>query len=341
MSSITLTPLPLLGAMMTSPWVSVGLGTLIAALLALSSAWTRRRTPPARMSTDAARAVRGHYAAEHRLLGIGALAVLVTALTVEVLARHVLDLNGQVSWWRYVAPMFTGIVVLAILSVVVAARTGRTPTQPVISATRRSWLSFGPRAGLIVAATALLALVITTIAAGMASSSIDGGPFVFLEIPAPNTDVDPARVWFFGWAYGVPVLVCTVLLAFVAIGALAVNASRPFLRPETVPAEHRQRRQTAADITAVMTGGALLTLAGAWRFLSDAGVVGPLTVDGDGTYQIVWRYADLAVAAGWLAPALEVAATVLLLRTASALLPPIDTHERETTDPSVHAERTR
>ena len=319
MSPTALSPADILGALLTTPFVSVVLGVVAAGLIMASPRWRAHLDRPFRTTADGARSVAHRYTPEHRTLGIGALLVLGVALASELLAGYVLDLNGQVSWWRYANPVLTAFLTLTALAIVIAVRGRRPPEQPVMSVTRRSWVSFGPPTALVGAAIALLIVVLTIVAAGSASSAVDGGPFVFLELPAPNTDVDPVRVWFFGWAYGLPLLGCCAALFAAGSSALSLNASRPFLRPETVAAEHRQRRDVAAGIARIAAGGVLLAVAGAWRFIGDAGGTGPLTVMGEGSYEIVWRYADLAIAAGRLAPVLEVIATVLLLLTASGL----------------------
>lgn len=315
------TPPDLVGAVFSSPAVSLALGIVLATLLALTPWWRDGRTAVTRLSRDEARTVVARYAPERRLLAVGALAVLGAGAIVEVLARHVLRLDDQVSWWRYATPVLATAVALAAVALAIAARRTRHATLPVVTGTRRTWLSFSPRGGLAGAGLALLALVLTTIASGSASSNVDGGPFVFLAIPAPNTDVDPVRLWFFGWAYGLPVLLSCVLLVASVAWALSANATRPFLRRETVPAEHHERRRIAAGIAQVATGGVLLTLAAAWRFIGSAGRIGPLTIEGEGTFEVVWRHADIARAAGAVAPAVEVAAVVLLVLSALAMRP--------------------
>jgi hypothetical protein len=104
---------------------------------------------------------------------------------------------------------------------------------------------------------------------------------------------------------------------------LRSNAVRPFLRPETVGAEQGARVEIASGVVRIASAGTLLALAGAWRFIARAGSISQLTtVDAEGrsgSYETTWRYAEFAVAAGWLAPALEITAFVLLLLVASRL----------------------
>lgn len=311
----------LVSATVSTPALTFVIGAVVAATIVLTPRWREHRSTAARTTPGGAAAVAKRYTAEHRTVGVAALTVLGVSIAVEVLARLVLDLQDQVSWWRYAAPVATAAVELLVLALVIVTHGSHRAQEPVLSGARRSWLSFGPLVGLVGAGAALLVLVATTVAAGAASSRIGDGPFVYLELPAPNTDVDPLRVWFFGWAYGVAVLLCTALLLCAAVTALAVNARRPFLRSDTVAAEHHERRTIATGVTSVATAGALLTLAGAWRFIADAGRPGSLTIEGRGTFEIPWRYADLAVAAGWLAPVAEIVAVALLLLAATQLRP--------------------
>lgn len=318
-------PLPdlgqVLGAALSLPSVSLVLAVVIAGGILLAP---RGRSPQSRVRLDpsAARGVIARYTPEHRTLGIVAIGVIVAFITENLLSGYVLNLYGVVSWWRYATPVFAASLGLAVLLVVVATRGSAPAERPVIPAVRRTWLSFSTRVASAGAVLVVLALAVTTIAAGLASSNIGDGPYVYLEIAIPNETIDPVRPWFYGWAYGVPVLVCLVALAAVAVGALHSNAVRAFLRPETVVAEQRERRDVANGITRVATGAALLALAGAWRFIADAGSTGQLSIQGDtgsDSYEAVWRYADLAIVGGWLAPALEIVAFVLLILVAAQL----------------------
>ncbi|MFK3677748.1 hypothetical protein ACI2IP_08450 [Microbacterium sp. NPDC090218] len=308
-------PVQLLGAALSMPWVSLILAAIIAVGIVTSTRWRDRGESGARLTPTVAGGISARYAVEHRALGITAIAVIAVFLAENLITGYALNLNGVVSWWRYATPVFTASVGIGILVALVATRGSARPDHPVLSP-RRTWLTFSPRAGSLGAVAALLALIATTVAAGMASSRIGDGPYVYLEISVPNETIDPIRPWFYGWAYGVPVLICTVVLVAATAVALHVNAARAFLRPGSVVAEQRERRDIATGITRIATSGALLALAGAWRFIAEAGAVGGLTVEGDGrseSYEAFWRYGEIAAVGGWLAPALEITAFVLLL----------------------------
>ncbi|WP_136041265.1 MULTISPECIES: hypothetical protein [unclassified Microbacterium] len=307
------------GALLSLPFVSLVVAAIIAVGIAVSPRWAARRRSRVRLTPSAAAAVSVRYAPEHVTLGIAAIAVIVIFVAENLVTGYVLgmfgvSLNGVVSWWRYATPVFTASVGVAVLLAMIATRGSTPPERPIVAA-RRTWLTFSSRVAWVGAALALLALTTITLLAGLASSNLNGGPYVYLEIDVPNETIDPIRPWFYGWAYGIPVLICTVALVAVVVAALHANAARAFLRPETVVAEQRERRDIASGITRLTASAALLALAGALRFIADAGTAAGLTVMGDGrsnTYDVFWRYGELAAIGGRVAPVLEITAFVLL-----------------------------
>jgi len=308
----------LVRAAFSQPLVSLAIAALVAGciLLVASGRGDRESTAPP--------AVAARYVPEHRAAGVAAIAMIVLFATQNVVLGYIVNLSGAVAWWRHAAPLAWASLGVAVVLGLVVLRGTRPPESPTLPGTRRTWLSFGPRPGLAAGLVALIALVITTVAAGLASSPDGEGRFVWLVIPVPNeADIDPIRVVFFGWAYGIPVLVGAVLLAVVAWAALRANAVRPYVRPDTVSAEGGARRDLAQSVVHLATAGMLLALSGAWRLISDAGSGSRLTIlgqnDGD-PYEAAWRYAEFAVAAGWGAPALEVVAFVLLLLVSARML---------------------
>lgn len=321
-----LDPLQLLGALLSLPVVSLILAAVIAVGIAVSPRGTARRRSRVRLTPSASTAVSARYTPEHRTLGITAIAVIVifaaeNLVTGYVLGMFGLSLNGVVGWWRYATPVFTASVCIAILLAMIATRGSTPPERPVVAA-RRTWLSFTSVAGWVGTALALLALTTTTLLAGLASSNLNGGPYVYLEIDVPNETIDPIRPWFYGWAYGIPVLICTVALVAVVVAALHANAARAFLRPETVVAEQRARRDIASGIARLAASASLLALAGALRFIAEAGTIAGLTIEGEGgsdSYDAFWRYGEIAAIGGWVAPALEITAFVLLFLVAAQL----------------------
>ena len=335
-------PLDLVAAALSLPLFSLAIALLVAGGILLLASRQRREDRDARqLSERAARSVRTRYLPEHRALGIAAIAVIVLFAVENLVRGYLLNLfdlsmSDVVSWWRYATPVFSAFLGISVVLGLIVTRGTTPPEAPVLPAARRTWLSFSPRRGIIGASIALLVLVATTIAAGLASSPDGQGRYIWLAIPVPNeVAVDPIRPWFYGWAYGVPVLICVAVLTAVTWAVLHTNAARPYIRPETVTAERDPRREVAVGAVRIATSGMLLALAGAWRFIASAGSISSVIISGENEgnpYEVPWRYAEAAAVAGWVAPALEITAFVLLLLVASRL------RRRPITNPSEEAE---
>lgn len=309
-------PLDLVAAAFSTPLFSLLLAGLLAAGILIILTRPREDAVPTEQSDDVRRSLRRRYLPERRTLSIAALAVIVLFVGEHVLSGYVLDLFDAVAWWRYAAPLLVAALGLGVLLALVLTR-GTAPSEaPVPPVARRTWRSFGPRWGIVGAGILALVLLATTVTAGLASSPNSRGWYVWLEIPIANEPgVDPLRPWFYGWTYGVPVLLCLAALVAVAWAALHANAARPYLRPEAVVAEREGRRGVASGIVGVASAGMLLALAGAWRLIAGAGTITDVVIEGQngGAYEATWRYAELAMLLGWLAPLLEIAAFVVLL----------------------------
>ena len=314
-------PLDLVAAVFSTPLFSLLVAAVLAAVILIIRTRPRENTTPTELPDDARRSLRRRYLPERRTLSIAALAVIVLFVGEHVISGYVLDLFDAVAWWRYAAPLVVaalGILILLSLILTHGTTASEVPVPPVA---RRTWLSFGPRRGIIAAGILALVLVATTVFAGLASSSNSRGWYVWVEIPIANEPaLDPVRPWFYGWTYGIPVLLCLLPLISVAWAVLHANAARPYLRPDAVAVERPQRRGLAAGVVGIAVAGMLLALAGAWRLIASAGTITDLFIEGDGAYQAEWRYAELAAVLGWLAPVLEIAAfTILVLVAARAL----------------------
>ncbi len=301
----------------STPLVPFFCAVLVAEVL-IALSWMRARRRPAEpLSSDAAASVERRYRPEQRVLAIGAIGVIFLFCADEVVRGYVLDLSLTIAWWRFVTPLAAAALALLPLLVVVRFRGTSAPQVPVLSPARRSWRSFGSRAGFLGGTAVLLALVATTILAGRASVANTQGDYAWVDIPVPNAPTEPLRHLFYGWAYGVPVLVALSVLMLVLWMLLRTNSVRPFLRPETVAQERRARGAIATGALRLVTASSLLALAGAWRLIADAGGSSGVTVIGaDGReafYDVAWSSAEIAAVGGALAPALELIAFVLLL----------------------------
>ncbi|MFB8893500.1 hypothetical protein [Microbacterium plantarum] len=321
-------PLELTGAIATWPPVSFVLGLVAAATVVAIRANTSGRAEHApRLIGGRRSAVRRRYAGEHIALAGAGFAVSLVFVLEFIFRGYIWDGSGA-SWWRVAAPLVVALVGVVAALVLVRTRGSGAPERPVSPPVRRSWVSFSSPMTLAALTVAALALAGTTVAAGLASSPDDAGDWLWLVIPIPNAgDVDPVRVVFYGWVYGVPALVGLVLLVVAAWRALDRNAARSFLRPETVAIERAARRRTAGGIVWLTTGACLLALAAAWRLVGNAGSTTMLMIDGPGTstsYDVAWRYAELASLARAAAPIVEIVALCLLLVVGGSLVPRAD-----------------
>ncbi|WP_139418173.1 hypothetical protein [Agromyces laixinhei] len=324
MPQVTIRPIPpeaLLEVLLHLPLFSLVIAAVIAAIVLVL-----RRARPADSggrnalgprANDPTRSSR--YRPEHLALALGAIVVIVAYGAENIVRGYLVQLVNVVEWWQYATPVFAAMLVIAAVLALVILRK-QVPEQPAPSNVRRTWTTFGPRGGIVGALLASVALVGTTVAAGLASSPDADGRWIHLVLTAPNASVDAVRPWFYGWAFGVPVLVCTAALAVVVWLTLRSNAARPFLRPDTITGETIARAEVASGTVSIGTAGMLLALGGAWRFIARSGSLANLEIEGvPGTFDITWRYAEFAVAGGWLAPVAEVVAFVLLLLVASRL----------------------
>lgn len=308
-------PAEILLALLSQPLFSLAVAALVAVVWRLLA---RRRVAAGGVAggvtpTGLDETVRDRYRPERAAVRVAAVTVF-AVLVVENAAATLLPPDGDtVSWWRYAATILAGAASLLLLLGMIVIRGSSVPRRPVPLAGRRTWTTFGTRRDLYGAAVAALALLLTTLAAGLASSPDPKGRYVWLEVPIQNASIDPLRPWFFGWAYGVPVLLSLVALVAVGIATLRCNAARPYIAPETLRAERMQRSTVASGILRIVAAATMLSLAAAWRFIAESGTTTGLTIEGTGTYEVAWRYAEFAGMAGWAAPVIEVCAFLLLI----------------------------
>ncbi|GAA2926197.1 hypothetical protein GCM10010458_05140 [Microbacterium luteolum] len=313
MSILSIGPADLIGAAFSTPLVSLAIALVVAGL---SLAMSKDGRAGKAVAGHADTATQSRHASERRTLGATAIAIVILFIVENVVRGYILNTVDVVSWWRFALSLFCAALGLIVLLALVVTR-GTTPPEVPVATARRTWMTFGPRVGIIAACVALAALLATTVSAGLTSSPDDRGRYIWLVVPVPNeAAIDPVRHWFYGWAYGVPVLICLALLGAATWSVLHFNASRPYLRPETVIDEKSARCEIAAGTVHVALAGILIALAGAWRFIARSGTGSQLFINGQNggePYDMTWRYAELAAAGGWIAPILEVIAFALLI----------------------------
>lgn len=315
-TSRTLSLVDLVGAGLQSPAICAALALILATSIALLA--SGRRSPVVDAVTDPV--ITRPHAHERRGIAVAATAV-VLAFLIEFFMRGHLVGSMELPWWRFAVPLVVAAGGLGIVAVFIARRRMPMVAAPMPPTARRTWRSFSSTPSLWFTAGAVAVLVATTIGAGAASSADDEGRYTLLTIPIPNApDVPALQFPFYGWAYGVPVLVSLVALIACALAVAHLNSARRFQSVHSMAAESALRRSTARDCSALVSAVVVLTTAEAWRKIADAGSASSLTVGsptGEATYETPWRFAEMAVAAGWCAPLLEVAALTALLLLAS------------------------
>ncbi|KJL21795.1 hypothetical protein [Microbacterium foliorum] len=295
---------------------------VIALFLALAcEAWASRtahaRDAVAPLSAKSIHSLRAKYRSARALLPAVGIVIIVWFVGEVVVRGYLVAVPEELSWVRFVAPIIGAALGLGAVLVQIVVSGSEVPEEPGALVPRRTWASFSEPRDLIGALFVVLVLLTTTIAAGMAASADRWGVSDSVELPVPNLAmVDPIRLPFFGWAYGIPVLVSAGILLLVVAALLQKNASRSFIRPETAMAERIVRRQVGAGGVRIATAAFLLALAASWRLIAGAGSVSSLEIAGENDgrpYEVVWRFAEFATAAGWGAPIAEVVALTLLL----------------------------
>lgn len=203
----SISPLELIGAVLYWPPFSFVIAIILGA--AVVAVLSRRRRSRLRRSGFTSTPAPARYAPEHRTIGIAAI-VVALAYVVEFFFHGYVLTGPEVWWWRFALPIACAAIGIGVALCLIATR-GTTPPEVPVPGTRRTWLSFSSRSSLLVAAIVVLVLLGTTVTAGVASSPNDEGQYVWLAIPIPNeADIDPLRFHFYGWTYGLPVLVSLV-----------------------------------------------------------------------------------------------------------------------------------
>ncbi|MBB3158940.1 hypothetical protein FHS07_002658 [Microbacterium proteolyticum] len=261
----------------------------------------------------------------HAAIGVIALAVGLVWIGDIALRGYVIDMSAAVSRWRFaLAP------VVAAAGVAAWAVTRRA-TQPrraadAGSVTRRTWVTFGPRRGLVALLVAMVVAVGVMVVFGRMSTAFEPGLAAHVAMEAPNVEAPPVVTVFPGWAYGIPLLAGAVALAAAVVLALHRNAARPFPDGVRLDLERRGRADAARDIVALAVATMLLMLGGVLR-LARSAAADTMTVQMPSGHltsvQLALPHADLIMVGGIAAPMLEIAGssllTLLVVRAAAAV----------------------
>ena len=143
---------------------------------------------------------------------------------------------GQFRWWPEVLPIAAGIV-----AVLVAGRGVTAPVaadRPVLDLRRRGPLTFTRGVEASAAAVTTVVLALTVLGAGLLSSQDDEGRYAFITIPVGDAT---ASTEFFGWYYGLPVVVAAAVLVVVTLAGLHRIARAPRVDADRVGDDLRRR----------------------------------------------------------------------------------------------------
>jgi hypothetical protein len=166
--------------------------------------------------------------------------------------------------WRYAVPLGAAGMAVAVCAGL-GARTRSAKSSREVDLAPRSVRSFGSSwwfAGLVILAVLLIS---TVILAGLASSADDEGRHTLVVLDAGNVQ---AATVFFGWAFGVPVLIgLAALLGLVLIALWRVARPAVPADPRARDLEVALRRNQARTVLAIASGATAFTLGAALLFL--------------------------------------------------------------------------
>lgn len=176
-------------------------------------------------------------------------------------------------WITYLGPL---VVVTAIIIVFLcrpaAHRVGSGDLARQIDLNQRTVWSFGRRWWFVGTLSAAAMLVLSLVAAGLASSPDENGDFTQLSVDVGSAS---AATELIGWYYGVPIMVAATALALAALGALWLNARTPLAVTAGERAIDVWLRNRSTRAVVALSGGALiLTLAYVWSQIGGAASLG-------------------------------------------------------------------
>lgn len=171
---------------------------------------------------------------------------------------------GRFRWWPEVLPVAAGVV-----AVLVAGRGVPAPAaadRPVLDLRRRGPLTFTRGVEAWAAAGTAVVLALTVLGAGLLSSRDDDGRYASITIPVGDAT---ASTEFFGWYYGLPVVLAAAVLVVVTLAGLHRIARAPRTDADRVGDDLRRRDRSSAVLRSA-TAALLLTLGSAWQLVASA-----------------------------------------------------------------------
>lgn len=166
--------------------------------------------------------------------------------------------------WRYAVPLAAAALAVAVYAGLGPGTRSAKTSREVDLAPRSVW-TFGSSwwfAGLFTLAVLLVSAVIL---AGLASSTDDEGRHTLLVLDVGNAQ---AATVFFGWAFGVPVLIgLAALLGLVFVALWLVARPAVSADPRARDLEIALRRNQARTVLTIASGATAFTLGAALLFL--------------------------------------------------------------------------
>lgn len=218
-------------------------------------------------------------------------------------------------WWSLALPL--AITAAGVLAVAFSVpRRARRTGEPTLVGIRRTWLSFTDRLPLTLTGIAGALILVVTLICGAVSSPDEYGRYVFINFG------DAGVATFYGWMFGVPVLIGLLLLITASLTALSRIATPPFSSPLAAQNETISRR-TVSNAVVYLTGSVLaLTLGGILKMIGGAGS-GSVGVRIPGVGDFVWSpgyssFAEFFTWSGWF---LNVASFVMLIILVAGFVP--------------------
>lgn len=242
-------------------------------------------------------------------------AVVIAAWLMDIAARALWVRFPAIGWWSFALPLVlaaAGIGVTASLAARDVHRTG----EPTLIGVRRSWRTFASGPTLWTAGMLAILVLVVTLISGAVSSADEYGRYIFVDFG------DAGSASFYGWSYGLPVLIGLVLLGSVALIALSKIASPPVFRSEELTMERRARQVASDAVLSTAAASLALTLGEALQNIGHAGS-GSASVGIPGVGEFTWSslyssFAGVFVWSGWM---IEVVSLVMLLALLAGVVP--------------------
>lgn len=225
---------------------------------------------------------------------------------------------------RYIVPLIA--CVLALLILIVPVRTAE-PTGSAELAPR-TLVSFASKAGLVWLTTAIAAIVLVAVLAGLASSRDEEGRYVLYSLEASGTS--SAATTIYGWWFSLPSFALVAIIIVIVPIALALVSRPPLAVDRLTDIATRQAR--VRNIVTVSTGGLLIHLGVVFESLYGSSSLRlGLNAGASGLIEFGTPFAAIG-------PALLVASYVLVILGLamwwSVLIAAFRSHERQPAEPA-------